>query len=377
MLLRRIHATLLRGGTSKGVFFLTDHLPSDPSVRDRLLARLIGSPDPYGRQIDGLGTGISSTSKVVLLSKSSRPDCDVDYLFGHVAIESGLIDWSGSCGNLSAAVGPAAILDGLVKAPRDGEASVRIWQANTGKRILARVPMCDGVPAQSGSYHLDGVAFNGVPIQLDFLDPAGSASGGLFPTGQACDSLDIPSLGPLPATLIDAANPLVIIRAEDLGLTGLEMPVELNADEVMLAKLELIRQYGSVRMGLATTLAEAAARPATPKLAWIALPKDYLALDGNTVQARQIDLMARTVSMGKLHAGFTGTGTIALGAAAAMPGTLVSTLIDGPLIGRALQFGHPSGINEIELVLEAGQIQAARMTRTARVLMRGEVWLPD
>ncbi|GAB3258761.1 2-methylaconitate cis-trans isomerase PrpF family protein [Chitinimonas naiadis] len=377
MPLFRLLATLMRGGTSKGVFFRADVLPADAAQRDRLLSRLIGSPDPYERQIDGLGTGISSTSKVVLVSPSSRPDCDVDYLFGHVGIADGRIDWSGNCGNLSAAVAPFALLEGMVAAPLDGVVTVRIWQANTNKVIVARVPVQDGLPAQDGDFHMDGVAFAAAPIALDFLDPAGGASGALFPTGAAQDVLSVPGLGDIAVTLIDAGNPLVILRASDLGLDGLEMPTAFNGETAQLARIESIRAAATVRMGLADSMAAATRdRPSNPKLCWIAAAQSYVAADGTTVAAGQIDLTARIVSMGKLHHGFTGTGTIALAAAAALPGTLVAELLGGALSARPLRFGHPSGINEIETVLAAGKVVASRLTRSARVLMRGEAWVP-
>lgn len=365
----RLPASLWRGGTSKGVFLRAGDLPADPARRDVLLARLIGSPDPGGRQTDGLGNGVSSTSKVVVLSPSARPDCDVDYLFGHVDIVSGRIDWSGSCGNLSAAVGPAAIVDGLVSAPADGEARVRIWQANTGKRIDATVPMQGGLPAQTGTHRQDGLAFGGAPIVLDFLDPAGSAGAGLLPTGQAQQRLTVPGLGTLRLTLIDAGNPLVIALAAELGLDGSATPAALNADPTVLANLETLRQHAALQMGLVGSLAEAAARPATPKLAWIAPPA------ADTPPG--VDLCAWNVSMGRLHAGFTGTATVALGAAAVSAGTVVAELLGGPLRTRPLRFAHPSGQAEIGLQLDGERIVAARLLRSARLLMRGEVWLPQ
>lgn len=377
MALHRIAATLLRGGTSKGVFMRADALPAEPALRDALLARLIGSPDPYGRQIDGLGTGISSTSKVVLVSKSDRPGCDVDYLFGHVGIEDGRIDWSGNCGNLSAAVGPFAVLEGLVAAPRDGQATVRIWQANTGKVIVAEVPVRDGLPDQSGEFRMDGVAFAGAPVRLDFLDPAGGASGALFPTGRRIDRLAVPGAGSLDATLIDAGNPLVIVTAAALGLDAREMPAGFNDRADVLKRIETVRATAAVAMGLAVS-PEAATRerPSNPKLCWIAPPADYIAADGTPVAAERIDLAARIVSMGKLHHGFTGTGTIALAAAAALEGTLASAMLGAPLAGRPLRFGHPSGVNEIETVLDGERVAASRLVRSARVLMRGEAWVP-
>ncbi|MFC4161213.1 2-methylaconitate cis-trans isomerase PrpF family protein [Chitinimonas lacunae] len=380
MPLFRIPAVSMRGGTSKGVFFRGDDLPQDPALVNRLLARVVGSPDPYGRQIDGLGTGVSSTSKVVIVSRSEQPDCDVDYLFGHVDIASGTIDWSGNCGNLSAAVAPFAVLSGLVPAPEDGPLTLRIWQANTEKAIVAQLEIEDGLPRQDGDFRLDGVPFSGSPVQLDFLDPAGGVAGKLFPTGQPVDRLEVPGIGALEVTLIDAGNPLVLARAADLGLTGLETPNELNRNPTLLAGLEAVRSYAAVAMGLAESPLEASLeRPSVPKLAWVAPPQDYRASDGEIVPAAAIDCVARIVSMGKLHHAFTGTGTIGLAAAAALPGTIASEVLGEPITDRPLRFGHPSGINDIEVsIRKRGRqvsLQSARLVRSARVLMNGEVWV--
>ena len=376
-----IAATLMRGGTSKGLFFLPSDLPAEPAARDALLLRAIGSPDPYARHIDGLGGATSSTSKVVLVQRSARSGCDVDYLFGQVAIDQPLIDWSGSCGNLAAAVGPFALHAGLVDgAPADGRATVRIWQANLGQRIVAHVPMCGGRVQESGDFRLDGVPFPAAEIRLDFLDPAGGGGLPLLPTGHVRDTLDVPGLGPVEATLINAGNPTVIVHAAALGVIGTELPRALNADAALLARCEAMRAQAAVAMGLATTPAQATReRPATPKLALVALPADCVASDGRAVAAGQMDMLVRMVSMGQFHHALPGTGAIALAAAAALPGTLLAPW--RPAHGGGLRMGHPAGCIETEA--EAGQdaggawhIRRVSVSRSARRLMTGQVWVP-
>jgi probable AcnD-accessory protein PrpF len=400
----RIPAVLMRGGTSKGVFFLADDLPADPAARDRLLLRVIGSPDRYGQQIDGLGGATSSTSKVVILARSTRPDCDVDYLFGAVAIEQPVIDWSGNCGNLSAAVGPFAISAGLVAAPPDGLATVRIWQANIGKRIVAQVPMCGGEVQEDGDFELDGVALPGAEIRLEFLDPgadgdADAAGGAMFPSGRMIDQLDVPGLGLIEATLINAGLPTIFIDATSLGLAGTELQRDVNPHAKLLARAEAIRAHGAVAMGLVASATEASAtRPHTPKLALVAAPASYTASDGRRVEADRIDLLARIFSMGKLHHAMTGTGAVAIAVAAAIPGTLVRRVI-GPAGGtagdrsgaapgstdaastRQVRFGHPSGVLAVGAEAQpaddgAWLVHKVVMSRTARRLMEGWVRVP-
>lgn len=380
----RIPAVYMRGGTSKGVFFLAGDLPTDQAARDRILLRTIGSPDPYGKQIDGMGGATSSTSKVVILSRSSRPDCDVDYLFGQVAIGSPVIDWSGNCGNLSAAVGPFAISAGLLAAPPDGSAIVRIWQANIGKRIIAHVPMRSGEIRESGDFRLDGVAFPGAEIELEFLDPAGedaaSGTGATFPTGRSIDVLDVPGFGALEATLINAGLPTIFVHAASLGLQGTELQQDVNARKDLLALAEAMRSRAAVVMGLAATPEEATAkRPHSPKIAFIAAPAAYTASDGRRIAADSIDLLARIFSMGSLHHAMTGTGAVAIAAAAAIPGTLVHR------IGRLsaddrIRFGHPSGVLSVgaEAVRQQDQwiIRKVCVSRSARRLMEGWVRVP-
>lgn len=388
----RIPATYLRGGTSKGVFFRLDDLPEAARVpgpaRDALFLRVIGSPDPYGKHIDGMGGATSSTSKCVIVSTSSRPGHDVDYLYGQVSIDSAFVDWSGNCGNLSTAVGPFAIANGLVdpaRVPRDGTCTVRIWQANIGKTIVAHVPMRGGEVLEAGDFELDGVAFPGAEVELEFLDPAagagaGDAAGTLFPTGRRIDRLAVPGLGDVEATLIDAGNPTVFIDAARLGLQGTEGPLQVNARPDLLALAEAVRAQGACVMGLATSPAQASAeRLHTPKLALVARPAGYVASDGRAVTAGSIDLLARIFSMGPLHHAMTGTGAVAIAVAAAIPGTLVHRVAPVDAQGR-VRFGHPSGRlavgAEVEPDGDAWVVRKVTMGRSARRLMDGWVRVP-
>ena len=381
----RIPAVYMRGGTSKGVFFRADALPADPLVRDCILLRVTGSPDPYGKQIDGMGGATSSTSKVVLISKSARPDCDVDYLFGAVSIEAPVIDWSGNCGNLTSAVGPFAISQGLVNAPQDGVAVVRIWQVNIGKRIIAHVPISNGAVQEEGDFELDGVTFPSAEIKIEFLDPGGTeddAEGGsMFPTGRVIDLLDVPGAGKFEATLINAGNPTIFMSAEALGLKGIELQGDVNNNPELLARLEAIRANGAVAMGLASSPEEATQkRPHTPKLAFVSLPMEYMSSSGKKVAKESIDLTARIMSMGKLHHAMTGTGAVAIAVAAVIPGTVVQLIVSGRTGGGQIRFGHPSGT--LAVGAEASQqngdwiVTKAIMSRSARKLMEGWVTIP-
>ncbi|KAA6185196.1 2-methylaconitate cis-trans isomerase PrpF [Thiohalocapsa marina] len=385
----RIPACYLRGGTSKGVFFRLQDLPEPARqpgpARDALLLRVIGSPDPYGKQIDGMGGATSSTSKTVILSRSSRPEHDVDYLFGQVSIDQPFVDWSGNCGNLSAAVGPFSISNGLVDAervPRDGIAEVRIWQANIGKTIVAHVPMANGAVQETGDFELDGVTFPAAEVRIEFMDPAADEDGGgaIFPTGNLVDDLEVPGLGTLRATMIDAGIPTVFVNAEDIGYTGTELQEAINGDAGALARFEAIRAQGALRMGLISHPDEAARRQHTPKVAFVAGPKDYVASSGRPVAAGDIDLLVRALSMGKLHHAMMGTAAVAIGAAAAIPGTLVN-LAAGGGDRTSVRFGHPSGTLRVgaEARLAAGEwtITKAVMSRSARVLMEGFVRVPS
>jgi len=386
----RIPATYLRGGTSKGVFFRVDDLPAaarEPGpARDRLLLRVIGSPDPYGKQIDGMGGATSSTSKTVLLSRSTRPDHDVDYLFGQVSIDSAFVDWSGNCGNLSAAVGPFAIANGLVdpaRVPRDGLATLRIWQANIGKTIVAHVPMTDGQVQETGDFELDGVTFPAAEVQLEFIDPAADddadGGGAMFPTGNLIDDLDVPGVGVLKATLINAGIPTIFVDAEAVGCTGTELQDAVNGDPQRLAMFEAIRAHGAVRMGLIADVSQAATRQHTPKVAFVAAPAAYIASSGKAIAAGDVDLLVRALSMGKLHHAMMGTAAVAIGTAAAIPGTLVNRAAGGGA-RQAVRFGHPSGTLRVgaEAAERDGQwvVTKALMSRSARVLMEGWVRVP-
>lgn len=385
----RIPATYLRGGTSKGVFFRLQDLPETAQVpgaaRDALLQRVIGSPDPYGKQIDGMGGATSSTSKAVIVSSSTRPDHDVDYLFGQVAIDKAFVDWSGNCGNLSAAVGPFAIAGGLVdpaRVPRDGIATVRIWQANIGKTIIAHVPMTDGAVQETGDFELDGVTFPAAEVQLEFLDPAAEedgAGGAMFPTGHLVDDLEVPGVGTLKATMINAGIPTIFVQADAIGYTGTELQEAVNGDARALAMFEAIRAHGALRMGLIKSPDEIATRQHTPKVAFVARPADYVASSGKAVKADDIDLLVRAMSMGKLHHAMMGTAAVAIGTAGAIPGTLVNIAAGGGE-RQAVRFGHPSGTlrvgAEATLVDGAWTVTKAIMSRSARVLMEGWVRAP-
>jgi probable AcnD-accessory protein PrpF len=385
----RIPATYMRGGTSKGVFFRLQDLPEAAQVpgkaRDALLLRVIGSPDPYGKQIDGMGAATSSTSKTVILSRSSRPDHDVDYLFGQVSIDAAFVDWSGNCGNLSAAVGPFAIANGLIDAarvPRDGMAVVRIWQANIGKTIVAHVPITDGQVQETGDFELDGVTFPAAEVQLEFMDPAAEeegAGGAMFPTGNLVDELEVPGVGKLRATMINAGIPTIFLEAPAVGCTGTELQEAINGSPAALATFETIRAHGAVRMGLIASPDEAARRQHTPKVAFVAPPASYTASSGKRVEAGDIDLLVRALSMGKLHHAMMGTAAVAIGTAAAIPGTLVN-LAAGGGEREAVRFGHPSGTLRVgaQAARENGEwvVRKAIMSRSARVLMEGWVRVP-
>ena len=386
----KIPATYMRGGTSKGVFFKLTDLPAAAqqpgAVRDAILLRVIGSPDPYGKQIDGMGGATSSTSKSVILAKSSKPDHDVDYLFGQVSIDKPFVDWSGNCGNLSAAVGPFAISNGLVDAarvPQNGTATIRIWQVNIQKTIIAHVPITNGVVQETGDFELDGVTFPAAEVQLEFLDPAdegeGDGGGAMFPTGNLVDDLLVPGVGTFKATMINAGIPTVFVNAKDIGYSGTELQDAINGDGKALAMFETIRAHGAMRMGLINSLDEAATRQHTPKVAFVAPPASYTASSGKSVQATDIDLCVRALSMGKLHHAMMGTAAVAIGTAAAIPGTLVN-LAAGGGTRPAVRFGHPSGTLRVgaEATQENGEwvVKKAVMSRSARVLMEGNVRIP-
>ncbi|MFP6801237.1 MAG: 2-methylaconitate cis-trans isomerase PrpF [Pseudomonas sp.] len=384
----KIAATYMRGGTSKGVFFRLQDLPPSCQVpgaaRDKLFMRVIGSPDPYAAQIDGMGGATSSTSKCVILSKSSQPDHDVDYLYGQVSIDKAFVDWSGNCGNLSTGAGAFAIHAGLLdpaRIPENGVCVVRIWQANIHKTIIAHVPVSNGQVQETGDFELDGVTFPAAEIVLEFLDPSddGEEGGSMFPTGNLVDELEVPGVGTFKATMITAGIPTVFVNAEDIGYSGIELREQINGDPEQLARFEKIRVAGALRMGLIKTADEAATRQHTPKIAFVAKPKDYVSSSGKTVQADEVDLLVRALSMGKLHHAMMGTCAVAIGTAAAIPGTLVN-LAAGGGAREAVRFGHPSGTLRVgaQAGLVDGQwtVTKAIMSRSARILMEGWVRVP-
>jgi probable AcnD-accessory protein PrpF len=383
----KIAATYMRGGTSKGVFFKLDDLPESARVpgpaRDAQLMRVIGSPDPYGKQIDGMGAATSSTSKTVIVGKSTRPDHDVDYLFGQVSIDQAFVDWSGNCGNLSAAVGPFAITNGLIdpaRVPQNGIAVVRIWQANIQKTIIAHVPITDGAVQETGDFELDGVTFPAAELQLEFMNPAEEGDGGsMFPTGNLVDDLEVPGVGTFKATMINSGIPTIFLNADALGYSGAELQDDINGDAAALARFETIRAHGALRMGLIKSLEEAAARQHTPKVAFVAGPKAYTASSGKQIGANDIDVLVRALSMGKLHHAMMGTASVAIATAAAVPGTLVNLAAGGGQRDQVC-FGHPSGTlrvgAEAQLVDGEWTVTKAIMSRSARVLMEGRVHVP-
>ncbi|WP_312534191.1 2-methylaconitate cis-trans isomerase PrpF [Acinetobacter variabilis] len=385
----KIPATYMRGGTSKGVFFKLDDLPAAAQqagrIRDQLLLRVIGSPDPYGKQIDGMGGASSSTSKTVILSKSQQENHDVDYLFGQVSIDRPFVDWSGNCGNLTAAVGAFAISNGLVdpaRIPENGLCTVRIWQANIQKTIIAHVPMQNGQVQELGDFELDGVTFPAAEVQIEFLDPADddAEGGSMFPTGNLTDTLEVPNIGSFEVTMINAGIPTVFLKAEDLGYNGTELQDHINNDAAALVKFETIRAYAAQQMGLIQDINEAVTRQHTPKIAFVAPPKTYTSSSGKEVTEADSDILVRALSMGKLHHAMMGTAAVAIGTAAAIPGTLVNRVAGGGE-RESVRFGHPSGTLRVgaQAVQENGEwkVKKAIMSRSARVLMEGWVRVPE
>ncbi len=382
----RIPAVYMRGGTSKGVFFRAADLPADPAARDAVLLRVVGSPDPYGKQIDGMGAATSSTSKIVILSPSKRPGCDVDYLFGQVAIDRPLIDWSGNCGNLTAAVGPFALSQDWVDAPRDGLALVRIWQANIAKRILAHVPVRGGEVVEEGEFVLDGVAFPAAEIRIEFLDPGGAGEEGdagaaMLPTGHVVDSLEVAGVGHVEATLITAGNPTVFVEAGALGLSGRELQAEVNRARELLARCEAIRAHAAVAMGLAASAAQASEkRLHTPKIAFVSPAQPYTAASGKAIDVSDVDITIRMLSMGQLHHAVTGTGAVATAVACAIEGTIPNRALRPGADPLATRIGHPSGVLRVGAAVARvdGQwiVEKAVMSRSARRLMEGWVRVP-
>lgn len=382
----KVPATYMRGGTSKGVFFNLEDLPQPAQIaggaRDKLLLRVIGSPDPYAKQIDGMGGATSSTSKTVIVSRSERADHDVDYLFGQVSIDKPFVDWSGNCGNLSAAVGPFAIHAGLIdedRIPQNGIVTVRVWQVNIGKTILIHVPIVNGFVQETGAFELDGVTFPAAEIQVDFVAPA-DGEGSMFPTGNLVDDLVVPDVGTFNATFINAGIPTIFIDAEALGYQGTELQDDINNDESALARFESIRAYGALKMGLIDSLEEAQTRQHTPKIAFVSQPKSYLSSSGKAVEAGEVDILVRALSMGKLHHAMMGTAAVAIASAACVPGTLVN-LAAGGGEKESVTFGHPSGTLKVGAKAKQTEqgwvVEKAIMSRSARILMEGFVRVPS
>ncbi|WP_394125434.1 2-methylaconitate cis-trans isomerase PrpF [Vibrio hepatarius] len=382
----KVPATYMRGGTSKGVFFNLEDLPAQAQepgqARDKLLLRVIGSPDPYGKQIDGMGGATSSTSKTVIVSKSTRPDHDVDYLFGQVSIDKPFVDWSGNCGNLSAAVGPFAIHAGLIdphRIPHSGIVEVRVWQVNIAKSIVVHVPIVDGCVQETGLFKLDGVTFPAAEIQVDFMSP-GASEGSMFPTGNELDSLEVPNVGTFNATLINAGIPTIFIDAEALSYQGTELQEAINNDQAALDRFETIRAYGALKMGLIESLEQASSRQHTPKIAFVSQPKSYISSSGKKIDKQEVDLLVRALSMGKLHHAMMGTAAVAIAVAACVPGTLVNSACGGGE-RESVTFGHPSGTLKVGAkALNAGDgwtAEKASMSRSARILMEGFVRVPS
>ncbi|MBW3696967.1 2-methylaconitate cis-trans isomerase PrpF [Vibrio sp. T187] len=381
----KVPATYMRGGTSKGVFFKLTDLPREAQLpgakRDELLLRVIGSPDPYGKQTDGMGGATSSTSKTVIVSKSTHADHDVDYLFGQVAIDREFVDWSGNCGNLSAAVGPFAIHSGLIdpsRIPDNGTVEVKVWQANIGKTILVHVPIVDGEVQELGDFELDGVTFPAAEIQVDFLDPA-DGGGSMFPTGNLVDEIEVPSIGCLQATMITAGIPTIFLNAEEVGYRGVELQEAINSDAQALAMFESIRAHGALKMGLISSLEEAESRQHTPKVAFVSKARSYIASSGKQVQANETDLLVRALSMGKLHHAMMGTAAVAIASASCVPGTLVNQAAGGGE-RESVTFGHPSGTLKVgakaQQTTQGWKVERAIMSRSARVIMEGSVRVP-
>ncbi|HCE3277762.1 2-methylaconitate cis-trans isomerase PrpF [Vibrio parahaemolyticus] len=382
----KVPATYMRGGTSKGVFFNLEDLPSEAQVagaaRDKLLLRVIGSPDPYAKQIDGMGGATSSTSKTVIVSRSSRDDHDVDYLFGQVSIDKPFVDWSGNCGNLSAAIGPFAIHAGLIppdRIPENGIVTVRVWQVNISKTILVHVPIVNGFVQETGEFELDGVTFPAAEIQVDFVDPA-AGEGSMFPTGNLVDDLVVPDVGTFNATFINAGIPTIFIDAESIGYQGTELQDQINNDDAALAMFESIRAHGALKMGLISELEEAQTRQHTPKIAFVSKPKNYQSSSGKAVNESEIDVLVRALSMGKLHHAMMGTAAVAIASAACVPGTLVN-LAAGGGEKESVTFGHPSGTLKVGAQAKQTEqgwvVQKAIMSRSARILMEGFVRVPS
>ena len=379
----KVKATYMRGGTSKGTFFNIADLPEPAQVagkaRDKLLQRIVGSPDVYKKQMDGMGGASSSTSKAILIGKSQKTDHDVDYYFGQVAIDKDFMDWSGNCGNLSSAVGPFAIKEGLVaNVPESGVCCVKIWQANIKKTILCYVSMIDGMVKEMGDYEIDGVAFPAEEIKLEFVEPV-DPSEELFPTGNLVDDLEVPGVGTFKATMITAGIPTIFLNANEIGYKGTELQDDINSDTKALERFETIRVAGALKMGLISDPKEAVTKQHVPKVAFVSPPQDFITSSGKEVQADAMDLHVRALSMQQLHHAMMGTASVAIGVAACIPGTLVN-LASGGGEKDSVTFGHPSGAIKVGArISKNGEkyiVEKASMSRSARIIMEGNVYVP-
>lgn len=354
----------VRGGTSRGLFFRAADLPPREQW-ERVFSDVMGSPDPNGRQLDGMGGGISSLSKVVVVEPSSDPDFDLAYTFAQVDVGSTFVDFSGNCGNLSSGVAPFALEAGILKVA-DGKHEFRLFNTNTGKTVLARVTVVDGRAAIDGDFALPGVAESTSPIELVYPSPAGSRTGALLPTGTAREVID-----GIDVTLIDACLPMVLVRAADLGLSGTELPTDIDARTAVMARLETLRREGARRMGLCDDVAGAPS--AGPKIGMVAAPADAPVLDGTTLAAGDTDLLVRVISMEQAHKAVPGTGAMCIAAAATLPDSLVTEVIGHTISGTPVRLGTPSGAVASAAVANGDELQECSLLRSARVLMRGQV----
>ena len=371
--MERIPCVIMRGGTSKAVFLLGNDLPADPAVRDKVILSIFGSPD--SRQIDGLGGADPLTSKLAIIDRSTRPGADVDYTFGQVDIRSPFVDYSSNCGNISSAVGPFAIAQGLVKAV-EPVTVVRIFNTNTQRIFEAEVPVTGGKPAVLGDYHIHGVPGTGARIGLNLAGTVGAKTGKLLPTGNPTDVIEVDGFGPLTVSMVDAASPMVFVRASDLGLTGTESPAQIDSDPKMLELLETIRCIAAEKMGIADRAAARERVRAVPMVAFIAPPQSYRShIDGTLVQAEDIDFVSRDMFMQIMHKTYSGTATVCTGCAAVTPGTLVYQMRGEKSTGL-VRIGHPGGIIECDTARENGTIIRAVFGRTARRIMEGYVYVP-
>ena len=371
----RLRAVFMRGGTSKAVMFRKDDLPENPRDWDPIFLQVMGSPDPNGRQLDGMGGGISSLSKICVIGRSSRPDADIDYTFAQIGVRDTFVDYGANCGNMSSAVGPFALDEGLVAAPSGNEAAIRIHNTNTSKIIVSRFPVDHGALADTGDIEIDGVAGKGAPIRLEFLEPGGARTGKLLPTGNPVDDLDIGGLGVVKASCVDAANPCVFVAASTVDKSGDELPDALDGDAVFLQRMEDIRCAASVKMGIAPDIDQARRMTGIPKVAMVSGPRVGRTLSGRELAASDADIWVRMISVGLPHRAVPVTGAICLAVASRIPGSIPAELnkSKGPT-----RIAHPSGVTLVDAgvsVSGPGAVKAdyGAVYRSARRLFEGSV----